>query len=73
MGDRMEQLERTVRSQGRALWVLGSLLALSVLAGTTLRPADTTKVVIEKPVKIILEDIGYRVRSSHPLPVEVKD
>jgi len=68
---RISSLERTVRLQGRALMVMGGLFTLAIFAGATMRAADATHVVIDKPVKIVLDDISYRVRGSHALPVTV--
>jgi glyoxylate carboligase len=69
---RIETLERTVRRQGYGLVAVGGLLGLSIFAGATMRASSPTHVIIDKPVKIVLEDIGFNVRSSHPLPVLVK-
>ena len=68
---RIDALEATVRRQGRWLLVLGSLLTISILAAAQqTAPSGPVKVTIDKPVKIILEDIGYMVRGSHPLHIK---
>lgn len=69
---RIETLERTVRRQGRGLIVLGSLLTLAVLAGTTMRAADVTHVVIDKPVKIVIEGINHNFNSYRAIPISIK-
>jgi hypothetical protein len=71
--DRIETLERTVRRQGRWILLLGGLLAFSALAAATQStPSGPVRVTIDKPVKIILEDIGYQIRTNHPIPVKQK-
>jgi hypothetical protein len=68
---RIDALEATVRRQGRWLLVLGSLLTILILAAAQQTvPSGPVKVTIDKPVKIILEDIGYMVRGSHPLHIK---
>ena len=70
---RIEALEATVRRQGRWLLVLGGLLTISMLAAAQqVVPSSPVQVTIDKPVKIILEDIGYLARSSHPLLIKQK-
>ena len=70
---RIETLERTVRRQGRWILLLGGLLAFSALAAATQAiPNAPMKVTIDNPVKVILEDIGYQIRSNHPIPVKQK-
>jgi hypothetical protein len=70
---RIDVLEATVRRQGRWLLVLGGLLTISILAAAQQAvPSGPVKVTIDKPVKIILEDIGYLARSSHPLLIKQK-
>ncbi|MCH2137236.1 MAG: hypothetical protein MK101_11785 [Phycisphaerales bacterium] len=73
MQDRIEQLERGLRRQRIAIWCLGGLMAAGLLAGASMRAADPTKVIIDKPVKIVIDDIGSQVRFNRPLPVEIKD
>ena len=70
--NRINTLEHTVRRQGRALMVLGGLLTLTILAGATMQAPKASHVIIDKPVKIILEDIGFNVRSGQPLPIITK-
>lgn len=70
---RIESLERTVRRQGRWILLLGGLLALSALAAASQSsPSAPMSVTIDKPVKVILEDIGFAIRSNHPIPVKQK-
>ncbi|MDP6986739.1 MAG: hypothetical protein QGG74_01720 [Phycisphaerales bacterium] len=70
---RIEVLERTARRQGRWILLLGGLLTFSALAAATqITPAAPTQVTLTQPVKVILEDIGYRIRSNHPIPVKEK-
>tara|TARA_B100001971_G_scaffold210764_1_gene236933 strand:+ start:387 stop:614 length:228 start_codon:yes stop_codon:yes gene_type:complete len=70
---RIEVLERAVRRQGRWILLLGGLLAFSALAAATQAiPNAPMKVTIDNPVKVILEDIGYQIRSNHPIPVKQK-
>jgi hypothetical protein len=70
---RIDALEATVRRQGRWLILVGSLLTISILAAAQQTVASgPVKVTIDKPIKIILEDIGYMARSSHPLLIKQK-
>ena len=70
---RIAALEATVRCQGRWLLLVGSLLTISILAAAQQTVASgPVKVTIDKPIKIILEDIGYMARSSHPLLIKQK-
>jgi Na+/proline symporter len=53
--------------------MLGGLLTISILAAAQQAVSSgPVQVTIDKPVKIILEDIGYMVRGSHPLPIKQK-
>jgi hypothetical protein len=71
--NRIDVLEATVRRQGRWIFVLGGLLAVSVLAAAQqVVPTGPVKVTIDQPVKVILDDIGYLARSSHPLLIKQK-
>ncbi len=67
--DRLAALERRLRRQGRALWVMAAIAGVCGLAAFQQGPAKPTVVRLEQPVKIVLDDIGYAVRSNHPLPV----
>lgn len=70
---RVETLERTAKRQTLGLYILGGLLAFTLLAGARVdTPYAPMTVTIDKPIKIIIEDIGVRVRQSHPLPVQMK-
>jgi hypothetical protein len=70
---RIEALETTVRRQGRWLLVLGGLLTISILAAAQQAvPSGPVKVTIDKPVKIILEDVGFQARTNHPILVNMK-
>ncbi len=71
--DRIKSLERTVRRQGHMMLLLGGVFAFAVLAAAQQAvPSGPVQVTIDKPVKIILEDIGYLARSSHPLLIKQK-
>jgi hypothetical protein len=72
MSSRIDGLERTVRRQGRWIALLGSALVLGTLAAAQQTTSSPTTVTIDKPVKVILEDIGYQVRANHPIPVKQK-
>ncbi|MDP6479708.1 MAG: hypothetical protein QGI75_06660 [Phycisphaerales bacterium] len=70
---RIEALERTVRHQSRWILLLGGLLTFSALAAATQAiPSGPVAVTIDKPVKVILEDIGFQIRTNHPIPVKQK-
>ncbi|MDP7030485.1 MAG: hypothetical protein QF733_09725 [Phycisphaerales bacterium] len=69
---RIEALERRVRWQGRAVLAMSGLAVLAGLAAFQQPPAKPTKVVLEQPIKVILEDIGSAIRFNHPIPIRQK-
>lgn len=71
--DRIKSLERTVRRQGHIMLLLGGVLGFSILAAAAQStPSGPVKVTIDKPVKIILEDVGFQARTNHPVLVNMK-
>ncbi len=72
MANRVAELDRRIRRQGRFLWALAGVAAVAGLAAFQSGPSKPTVVRLEQPVKVVLEDIGYAIRSNHPIPVKQK-